>query len=91
MMRIDDNLEVIIQTPTHYLLDTSNPSLVDAHRLSIGNVALPTDWNTDGIETCLLHGLYHLFGDNGIAPSCLCMDGTVRVANLHRLAILSRS
>ena len=80
MMHIDDNLEVIIQTPPHYLLDTSNPSLVDAHCLSVGNVALPTDWNSDGIETSLLHGLYHLLGNNGIAPGCLCMDRTIRVA-----------
>jgi hypothetical protein len=91
MMHIDDNLQTVVKAPAHYLLDTGNPSLVDAHRLSVGNVALPTDWNTDGIETCLLHGLYHLLGNNGIAPGCLCMDRTIRVANLHRLTILSRS
>ena len=54
--KIVDNKEIVVKTPAHYLLDTSNPSLVDAHRLSVGNVALPTNWNTDGIETSLLHG-----------------------------------
>ena len=90
-MHIDDDLHVVAETPAHHFLDASDPRLVDAHRLRIGDVALPTDRNTDGIEASLLDSGYHLLGHYGIAPSGLCMDGIIGIAYLHRLTILTRS
>ena len=87
---VDNDLEIVLQTPVHHFLDTCNPCLVNAHRHRVGDVALPTDRDSDGVETCVLHGLDGLLGHDGIAPRSFGLDTVVGHADKHRLTVLSR-
>ena len=89
MMNVDNHLQVVAQAPANHFLDTCQPGLVNAHSSSIGNVALPANGNTDGIEACLLDSLDGLLRDDGIAPRRLSLDAVLRHTYLHRLTILS--
>ena len=85
MVGVDNDLEIVLQTPVHHFLDTCNPCLVNAHRHRVGDVALPTDRDSDGVETCVLHGLDGLLGHDGIAPRSFGLDTVVGHADKHRL------
>ena len=88
-MRVDNDLQVVGQTPVDHLFDAIDPRLVDAHGCGIGDVALPAHGNSHSVEASLFDCLNHFLGDHGVAPCCLGIDAAVGIANQERLAILT--
>ena len=86
-MSIDDNLQVVLQTPTHNLLDTRHPGFVDAHGGRIGDMMLPAHGDADGIEARSLNGFNGFLRYNRIVPRRLRLDTVGRHAYEQRFAI----
>ncbi len=67
VVNVEDNEHIALETPIYNLVHAREPLF--ANRVIIGNVVVPRNWDTHGVEACVLEHLDMSFGVHIAVPS----------------------